>query len=88
MTLGAIRNIDMATGRMYLHLEMGLSWRDPRLLFRDLKPDHNLNLMRYDEQTRIWLPSVAFVDTEPKFSTVNDERSRISVRYGHTAQLS
>ena len=87
MTLGAIRNIDMTTGRMNLQLELGLSWRDPRLLFRDLKPDQNLNLMSYDEQTHIWLPSVAFADTEPKFSTVNDERSHISVRYVHIAKL-
>ena len=61
-------------------MQLTMNWRDPRIIFRDLKMDYNLNLMSFDEQKSIWVPSATFVNTETKFVTINDEKSFIIVR--------
>jgi hypothetical protein len=80
ITIAAIQNIDVVAGRLHLQLELGMNWKDPRVLFRDLKLNYNLNLMSYFEQTNIWVPEVIFINTESKFATLNDNKAYIVVK--------
>ena len=79
VTLVAIQSIDVVAGTIQLQIELTMNWRDPRIVFKDLKADTNLNLMSFAEQSDVWVPSVIFVNTESKFVTVNDEKSFVVI---------
>ena len=80
ISLASIQNIDVVAGRLHLQLVLGMNWKDPRIVFHNLKEDHHLNLMSYAEQTGIWVPDIIFVNTEDKFVTLNDIKAHIVVR--------
>ena len=48
-----------------------LKWKDPRLVYRNLKKNANLNVLRGDSQKELWTPEVIFRNTE------DNDRSKI-----------
>ena len=48
-----------------------LKWKDPRLVYRNLKKNANLNVLRGDSQKELWAPEVIFRNTE------DNDRSKI-----------
>ena len=43
--------------------KLTMTWRDPRLTFRNLKDDTSLNQVNLSEALNIWLPILVFVNT-------------------------
>ena len=48
-----------------------LSWKDPRLVYRNLKKNENLNVLRGEAQNELWAPELIFRNTK------DSDRSKI-----------
>lgn len=78
IVITAYPKIDTANSKFTTDYEMDLKWYDPRLIFRDLKPDETFNGLNKDSKKIIWSPKV-FVPNAlgPDTSQLNDESSTI-----------
>ena len=63
-----------------LKFELSMRWLDSRLLFYNLKDNEKMNSMLFEEKQQIWVPILIFQNTEKELTSLNDEKSSISVR--------
>ena len=54
-----------------------LSWKDPRLVYRNLKKNANLNVLRGEGQNELWAPELIFRNTKDSDRTKIDGESLI-----------
>ena len=69
--------LDIQEVKMVLKLLfiLDLSWFDNRLQFYNLKDDDNMNTLTYEDQEKVWTPTVLFDNTEKQLTSQNDEKS-------------
>ena len=79
MELISILNIDVVGGKLHAQIQLSLAWKDPRVVFKNLKTDRNLNILSPKEQTVIWIPEVIFKNTETRLVSINDAKTFIAV---------
>ena len=48
---------------------LSLSWKDPRITYRNLKEEDYLNKVNLDEFEKIWRPVVVFYNTQHREKT-------------------
>ena len=58
---------------------IGLKWRDPRLLFHNLRPLADQNTLTKAEKNEIWVPTVTFVNTAQQERSRRDNSSLVIV---------
>lgn len=49
-----------------VQFKLRLSWKDPRLAFRNLNKKTNLNTIHLTEYKKVWIPVVVFYNTEDR----------------------
>ena len=58
ISISAYPKIDTANSKITTDYDLNLKWYDPRLIFRDLKPDETFNDLGKESKTIIWSPKV------------------------------
>ena len=62
---------------------MYTKWKDTRLTYLNLKRNVNLNVLKYEDQKKIWKPFIIFDNTlQTKQSIINQEESTIRILPG------
>merc|ERR1712117_796471 len=59
--------------------ELFLKWKDPRLIYHNLKRNSNLNVLSKDESSSIWNPSMVLSNTKATETIVRNEKSLTKV---------
>ena len=77
LTILNILNIDIVQSKIKVQFKLMLSWYDSRLQYKNLKVSEHYNGI--NSESDIWYPVLVFHNTETKASTVNDEKSVISI---------
>ena len=78
ITMTAYPRIDTANSKIITEYDLNLKWYDPRLMFRDLKPDETFNDLAKESKTIIWSPKVEVSNVLGQVSSqLNDEATSI-----------
>ena len=84
----AILGINEIEQSFHVSYSLVLTWRDPRLLYHNLKRNSNLNVLSLDEQLSIWTPTIILSNTKAKESITQDSKSLTKVlantNFSHT----
>ena len=64
--LSNILNIAEVDSLMEIQFMLSMSWRDHRLMFRNLKASDHLNIVSHQEALDIWYPKIVFFNTKEK----------------------
>ena len=59
--------------------KLTLQWFDDKITWNDLNNDKFLNIPSQDVMDKLWVPVIIFVNTENKYETQMDRKSRIVV---------
>ena len=62
-----------------IKFELFITWIDPRLTYKNLKRNPNLNVFQLDGQRSIWTPDIIFSNTKKSEQTDIDKKSMIRV---------
>nr|XP_045595897.1 uncharacterized protein LOC123756697 isoform X1 [Procambarus clarkii] len=79
ITLNTFASIKAIDNRFTVELLVRLVWRDPRLQFRHLRRDRQLNIILPSEAEKMWVPVVAFLNAEKNQHTVVDTDTKITI---------
>ena len=60
--------------------DLSVEWFDQRLAWNDLNDDQFLNIPNEEVINALWVPTIVFENTEDKFETPIDRKSRILVK--------
>ena len=71
--------IDEIGETFYVSFNQDAAWIDPRLVYKNLKRNTDLNVLSEDETDAIWTPQIVFYNTKGKEESVADERTILSV---------
>ena len=78
ITMTAYPRIDTANSKIITEYDLNLKWYDPRLIFRDLKPDETFNDLGKESKTIIWSPKVEVPNALGQVSSqLNDDATSI-----------
>ena len=75
----SIIQIDEIGETFYVSFNQDAAWIDPRLVYKNLKRNTDLNVLSEDETDAIWTPQIVFYNTKGKEESVADERTILSV---------
>ena len=75
----SILQIDEIGETFYVSFNQDAAWIDPRLVYKNLKRNTDLNVLSEDETDAIWTPQIVFYNTKGKEESVADERTILSV---------
>ena len=56
-----------------------MQWNDPRVQFYNLHPSSDQNTLLEEEKSKIWIPSVTFVNTARQERSLRDNSSLVNV---------
>ena len=59
-----VQDIQEVAQYLELKFKISLQWMDARVLYYNIKPDENMNLLTSDEQLTLWTPSIIFWNTK------------------------
>ena len=71
--------IDEIGETFYVSFNQDAAWIDPRLVYKNLKRNTDLNVLSEGETDAIWTPQIVFYNTKGKEESVADERTILSV---------
>ena len=78
ITMTSYPRIDTANSKIITEYDLNLKWYDPRLIFRDLKPDETFNDLGKESKTIIWSPKVEVPNALGQVSSqLNDDATSI-----------
>ena len=79
LDLLSILDIDEVESRITLQFELKLTWNDGRFHMMNLKNDYDLNTLTDELSSKIWIPQIAFHNTQSKLKSLNDKESFITI---------
>ncbi|KAF2368337.1 Pentraxin-related [Trinorchestia longiramus] len=80
ISLRSFYAIESVENRFNVELTLRIIWKDPRLKFKCLKVDRQLNIMQPEEVSRkIWVPEISFQDSENNLNSVVDSKTKITI---------
>ena len=78
ITMTSYPRIDTDQSKITTDYDLNLKWYDPRLIFRDLKPDETFNDLGKESKTIIWSPKVEVPNAIGQISSqLNDDATSI-----------
>ena len=63
LEIWAVQSISEVKELFSAKFQLTMSWRDPRLVFRNLKEDTSMNIVGPRQASEIWYPIVVFINT-------------------------
>jgi hypothetical protein len=76
----SILDLDEVQSRIELQFKMVLQWIDPRLRYKNLNSNDNLNSLTPNEKDQLWLPILVFSNTKFKtLASFHDPTSYVTV---------
>ncbi|XP_018017133.2 glutamate-gated chloride channel subunit beta [Hyalella azteca] len=80
ITIASFYAIQSVGNRFNVELKLRFIWMDPRLKFKYLKDDRELNILQPHEMNEyIWVPEISFIDSEGNNNSVVDSKTKITV---------
>ena len=80
INIESLENIQEVKMSFYAKFNLVAEWYDDRLTWNDLNDDKFLNIPDQEVINRLWVPVVIFDNTENKFETPLDKKSRLVVQ--------
>jgi hypothetical protein len=79
ITIHSILQIDEIGETFYVSFNQDALWTDPRLLYKNLKRNTDLNVLNSAETVAIWTPQIVFYNTRGKDMSLADDRTILSI---------
>ena len=79
ITIHSILQIDEIGETFSISFNQDALWTDPRLLYKNLKRNTNLNVLNQEEAIAIWTPQIVFSNTKGKDMSLLDDRAILSL---------
>ena len=54
---------------IHLQFQISMQWKEPRVVFQNLKKDTTLNALSFADKSDIWLPLVVYDNTDQKLTS-------------------
>ena len=75
----SILDINEVGSSIKLQFSLKLTWKDSRLTMMNLQDDYHLNTLTPAYKDKIWIPEVAFHNTQSKLKSLNDKEAFITI---------
>ena len=79
VVLNSILGIDEIGQFFHLSYRLIYKWKDPRLIYYNLKRDSNLNVLSQREKTSLWTPTLILSNTDSKETLKLEELTMVKV---------
>ena len=69
ITLMKVVEIEEVDHSIHLQFQISMQWKEPRVVFQNLKKDTTLNALSFADKSDIWLPLVVYDNTDQKLTS-------------------